>query len=93
MPKVILKGYIVVPSEDLVAVQKELPNHIERTRQEKGCLFFDVSQDEGSINRFSVHEEFIDKKSFSDHQERVRNSKWGTVSKNIERHYHINEIE
>ena len=93
MPKVILKGYIIVPSEDLDAVQKELPIHIENTRQEGGCLIFKVSQDQENTNRFDVHEEFIDKHSFSVHQERVRSSKWGRVSENVKRHYHINQVE
>jgi (4S)-4-hydroxy-5-phosphonooxypentane-2,3-dione isomerase len=36
--KVILKGYVIVPSEDLDAVQKALPAHIEKTREEAGCF-------------------------------------------------------
>jgi len=78
---------------DLDAVKQELPLHIEKTRQEDGCLIFDVSQDTENKNRFNVHEEFIDKESFSNHQERVRNSYWGKVSANIERHYHVNQIQ
>ena len=93
LPKVILKGYIIVSSEDFDAVQKELPGHIERTRQEEGCLIFEVSQDQENTNRFNVHEEFIDKDSFSVHQDRVRSSKWGKVSANIERHYRISQVE
>ena len=92
LPKVILKGFIIVPSEDLKAVQAELPIHIENTRKERGCLIFQVLQDKAQSNRFDVHEEFIDKESFEAHQIRVKNSKWGRVSSNIERHYHVNQI-
>ena len=46
MTKVILQGYIIVPSEDLQAVQEELPMHIQRTQQEEGCLVFEVHQDQ-----------------------------------------------
>jgi quinol monooxygenase YgiN len=92
-PKIILKGYVIVSSEDLDAVQKALPDHIEKTRAETGCLMFDVVQDQKNKNRFNVHEEFVDKASFSAHQDRVRNSNWGVVSANIEKHYHINQVE
>ena len=93
MPKIILKGFIIVPSEDLNAVLAELPIHIENTKKEKGCLIFQVLQDQAQSNRFSVHEEFMDRESFETHQNRVKNSKWGRVSSNIERHYHVNKID
>lgn len=92
MPSVVLKGYIIVPDEDLNAIQTELPTHIENTKREKGCLLFQVLQDKTQLNRFTVHEEFVDIASFEAHQDRVKNSKWGRVSSNIERHYHVNHI-
>ena len=92
MAKVILKGFIIVPAEDFNAVLAELPIHIENTQNEEGCLIFEVLRDEAHSNRFNVHEEFIDKASFEAHQERVKNSKWGRVSSNIERHYHVNQV-
>lgn len=91
MPKVILKGYILVTDTDLAAVKKELLNHIQLTRQEEGCLVFEVSQDTENSNRFNVYEEFTDSISFESHQKRVRNSRWGEVSENVSRHYQIND--
>ncbi len=93
MSKVVLKGYIIVPDSDLTAVKEELPIHIDLTRKEAGCLIFEVTQDEASKNRFDVYEEFIDKESFAHHQERVRNSKWGSVTKNVERFYEITGLD
>lgn len=93
MAKVILKGYIIVPLEDLNAVIEALPIHIEKTTQEAGCLVFRVLQDQQQSNRFTVHEEFVDKESFDVHQDRVKGSKWGDVSANIERHYHVNQVK
>lgn len=58
---------------------------------EESLLIFEVVQDSGNPNRFNVHDEFIDKESFEYHQQRVRNSDWGKVSMNIERHYHVNQ--
>lgn len=89
MSKVILKGYILVPETDLLAVKKELPNHIDLTRNEVGCLVFEVSQDQENVNRFNVYEEFSSKDAFASHQERVRNSKWGEITVNVERRYEV----
>jgi quinol monooxygenase YgiN len=89
MNKVVLKGYIVVPDSDLAAVDKELPVHIELTKKEDGCLIFEVTRDEKEKNRFHVYEEFESEEAFSNHQQRVRSSKWGSVTKNVERFYEV----
>ncbi len=91
MSKVILKGFVVVPEDDLSAVLKELNNHIDFTREEPGCLIFEVTQDLGNPTRFDVYEEFIDIAAFENHQQRVERSEWGRVSANVERHYEISE--
>ena len=89
--KLTLKGYILVPDADLAAIRMELPNHIQLSRAEPGCLLFDVTPDQDNPNRFNVYEEFVDKEAFEYHQQRVRNSKWGEVSHNAERHYQLHE--
>jgi autoinducer 2-degrading protein len=93
MAKVILKGHIIVPDADIAAVKMELINHIELTRQESGCLVFKVSQDTENLNRFNVYEEFADRSSFANHQDRVRQSTWGATTVNVERHYEITDAE
>jgi autoinducer 2-degrading protein len=93
MAKVILKGHIIVPDSDIAAVKVELINHIELTTQESGCIVFKVSQDTDNLNRFNVYEEFTDRNSFANHQVRVRESKWGAITKNVERHYEITDVE
>ncbi len=82
-----------MPNSDLEAVIEELPNHITLTRQETGCLVFEVSQDNDDLNRFYVYEEFANKKAFELHQQRARNSNWGKISASVERHYEISSIE
>lgn len=89
MSKIFLKGHIFVPDSDLVAVKKELQTHIFLTRKEEGCLVFEVTQDEVEINKFHVYEEFVNESAFSNHQQRVRDSKWGSVTKSVERFYEI----
>ena len=93
MAKIILSGYIEVPHEDLELVKYELQNHIKLTHQESGCIKFEVTQREASTNIFEVYEEFSSKEAFDFHQDRVRNSKWGQVSKNVKRNYQIEEIK
>jgi quinol monooxygenase YgiN len=89
MSKLILQGYIIVSNHDLDLVQSELSRHIELTREEEGCLVFTVSQDKENKNIFHVYEEFANKAAFEAHQCRVRESSWGNVTKNVERHYQI----
>ncbi len=38
MYKIILKGFIIIPPNDLALVKDELDNHIQLTRSETGCL-------------------------------------------------------
>lgn len=91
MGKVILQGYIEVPDEALAAVCDELPRHAELTRQEKGCLVFEVSQDDSHPNRFSVYEEFVDEESFENHQDRITSSRWAKVTAEVTRHYNVTQ--
>ena len=87
--KVILQGHIIVSNSDLAVVISALPLHKKLTKQEAGCLLFDVTQDLSNPNKFNVDEEFIDKDAFDFHQRRVKDSHWGKVTKNIERHYQM----
>lgn len=91
MSKVILEGYIVVPDDDLEAVSAELPTHIALTLEEEGCLLFKVTQKPSAPNVFNVHEEFVDQSAFELHQQRVRQSAWGEITTNVERHYTVRE--
>ena len=91
LPLVRLNGYIIVPADDLDAVLAELPNHISLTRQEPGCISFQVVQSTENPHRFDVAEEFVDRLSFEQHQARVGQSYWGEVTQRVERHYQIDE--
>ena len=91
MGKVKLSGFIVVPESDLDLVLSELPNHINLTRQEAGCISFDVHQSDSEPCRFEVDEEFESREAFEQHQSRVKASYWGKVTNNVKRHYDITE--
>ena len=85
-----LQGFIIVPTEELDIVKNELINHKYLTLQESGCLSFSVTQDKSNLCKFDVYEEFVDQAAFDKHQTRVKSSKWGDVTKNVERYYQIN---
>lgn len=89
MSKVVLEGYIDVPDADLDFVKTELPKHIELTREESGCLVFSVEQDKSNRNRFDVYEVFASQEAFDAHQDRVKSSRWGAITKNVQRNYCI----
>ena len=93
MPRITLKGHIVVPDHDLQAVMAQLPTHITLTRQEEGCLLFEVRQDASTPKVFWVHEEFTDRAAFDAHQQRIQSSDWGRVASSAERHYEITEAD
>ncbi|MFQ1634082.1 putative quinol monooxygenase [Aeromonas veronii] len=88
----ILKGFIIVPPNDLAAVKDELDNHICLTHAETGCLTFKVTQDPLNPCRFDVYEEFVDEAAFQAHQARVKSSRWGEITVNVERHYTVTGI-
>ena len=89
MSKITLKGYILVPEQDLQIVKRELINHKKLTLQEQGCISFSVIENSDNPLRFDVFEEFVDKAAFEQHQARVKSSYWGKVTLNVERHYEI----
>ena len=90
---IILSGHISVPESELAKIREALPKHIAATRAEAGCVVFNVQENETEIGRFEVYEEFTDKKAFQCHQERVRQSDWGAVTKNVIRHYTVTGLE
>lgn len=92
MKEIILKGFILVSQNDLMAVKDELDNHIQLTRAETGCLTFKVTQDPLNPCRFDVYEEFVDEAAFQAHQARVKSSRWGKITVNVERHYTVTGI-
>ena len=87
MSKVIVKGFIAVPEAELALIIQELAVHKNLTQKEVGCLVFDVTQRAENPSHFDVYEEFIDNAAFNKHQERVKNSRWGEITGNVERHY------
>lgn len=93
MNKVILKGYITVPENELTSIRDALPAHIAATKSESGCILFEVKESDEEKGRFDVYEEFESKLAFDSHQVRVKNSNWGRITKNVIRNYTIEGID
>jgi len=91
LAKIVLEGHIVVPCAELSAVRQALTTHIRLTREEPGCLLFQVSERPDADGVFDVYEEFVDRTAFEHHQARVRSSDWGALTVNVERHYQVHE--
>lgn len=86
-----LTGYIEVPPNRLEAINTALPEHIRLTRQEAGCISFEVTPDTKHPNRFYVSEVFDSKEAFDAHQARTETSNWAKIAKDIPRHYQIEQ--
>ncbi|CUH82179.1 autoinducer-2 (AI-2) modifying protein LsrG [Tritonibacter multivorans] len=86
---VTLEGYIDVPEPRRSAIKHALPDHIQHSRAEPGCLRFDVTEDTDVPGRFHVSETFTDAAAFEAHQARIKASDWGRISAGIERHYRV----
>lgn len=69
-------------------VRAHLPQHVELTRAEAGCISFDVRQTDDPLI-WHVDERFDDDSAFAAHQRRVATSEWGRATAGIERRYVI----
>ncbi|TVZ41532.1 quinol monooxygenase YgiN [Alteromonadaceae bacterium 2753L.S.0a.02] len=87
MSKIKLSGYIDIPVEDLQAVLRELPMHISLSRDEPGCLEFNVVQDSEIATRLYVYEIFASEPHFEHHQRRLQTSDWGQLTASATRNY------
>lgn len=86
-----LDGYLIVPEDRLQQVLNGLDIHIHLSRKERGCLAFDVWQDDDQPTRLNVSEIFCDRAAFEAHQERTKGSDWYELTTGIQRHYTIEE--
>ncbi len=82
-----LEGHIEVPTERIAQVSEALKDHIRLTREEAGCIFFNVDACSKVPGRFLVSEAFVDEAAFNFHQERERTSPWAEASKDVPREY------
>lgn len=92
MPKIFLQGFLEIPEAQLSHVIGALPKHRGLTLSEPGCLVFGVEPDETHHCRYNVYEEFVSQEAFEYHQKRAKESEWGRVTINVERHYQVHVL-
>ncbi|WP_241491572.1 putative quinol monooxygenase [Winslowiella iniecta] len=88
-----LTGRLVCKSaEEADIVRQYLPEHKELTREETGCVSFEVTETADPMI-WKVEELFTNQATFDAHQKRTKNSVWGRETSMIAREYEIPEIE
>lgn len=91
--KVALSGKLVCASSDEAdLVRQFLPEHIRLTRQEPGCLSFEVTETDDPLV-WRVEELFADAAAFDAHQARTRASEWARETAAIRREYALRTLE
>ncbi|KAA9006683.1 putative quinol monooxygenase [Histidinibacterium aquaticum] len=71
-------------------VRAHLPEHMRLTKQEPGCLKFEVEQVDPLT--WSVDERFADRDSFEAHKARAGGSDWGRATAGIDRNFDVSEL-
>lgn len=76
---------------EAAVVATQLPEHIELTRAERGCLSFEVAATDDPLV-WTVEERFASEEAFAAHQARVAGSEWGRSTAGIERQYETQRL-
>lgn len=82
-----LTGTITIPLEEQDRFRPMFIEHAKLTRQEPGCLVFEVAQDILDPVFFRVSELFEDEAAFVFHQERTSAAVWGQQSGHLKRDF------
>ena len=84
-----LSGRLICANEDEARIVRDhMPEHIRLTRNEPGCLRFDVEETSDPLV-WQVDEAFASQADFDAHQVRMKDSAWGKASVGIARDFKI----
>lgn len=87
--KIFLTGHIHVPDDKLSIVRSALPEHVALTLAEKGCISFEVVEDDAIRGCFWVSETFENQAAFDAHQTRTLKTEWFRITADFPREYEI----
>lgn len=91
-PLIALSGRLTcADAGQLMTVLALLPDHLRQSREEPGCLRFDLWQDDDP-RIWHLSELFLDAEAFAAHGERSRDSAWGRESASFARDFHRREV-
>ena len=82
---------ICASSAESEIVRIHLPEHVRLTRQEPGCLSFEVTLTDDPLI-WRVEELFVDQAAFDAHQARTKASEWARQTAAIRRDYQISSV-
>ncbi|MDY7105397.1 MAG: antibiotic biosynthesis monooxygenase [Actinomycetota bacterium] len=82
-----LTGTITIPVGEQPGLRPLLDEHVRLTRDEPGCVEFEVVQDAERPDVFLVRELFLDESAFAFHQTRGAASPWGRASAHLQRDF------
>lgn len=89
MESVRLSGLLVCrDAEEAASVAEHLPRHVALTREEPGCVSFDVVPTDDPLV-WRVEETFAGRDAFAAHQHRASGGDWGRATAGIERQYTV----
>jgi putative acetyltransferase len=92
IPMVALHGKLIcADAGQMMTALSLLPDHMDLSRAETGCLRFDITQDEDPLV-WSLSEVFADTSAFAAHQSRTADSIWGRDSTDIGRDFHRHDL-
>ncbi|MBU3029920.1 GNAT family N-acetyltransferase [Paracoccus marinaquae] len=91
-PMIALNGRLIcTDAAQMMTALSLLPDHVELSRAEPGCLHFDIRQDDDPLI-WNLAELFTDEDAFAAHKARTGNSLWGQASGAITRDFHQHDI-
>lgn len=91
-PLIALNGRLICEdAPQMMAALSLLPDHMALSRQEPGCLRFDVWQDEDPMV-WNLTELFADQEALEHHQARMAESEWGQGSTDLRRDFVKEEL-
>ncbi|QFU08971.1 Antibiotic biosynthesis monooxygenase [Rhodobacteraceae bacterium THAF1] len=85
MPELSVNGRLICRTEaEADAVRIHLPDHIAATRNEPGCLSFEITQTDDPLV-WAIAERFTDRAAFQAHQDRTATTEWARATAGIPR--------
>lgn len=87
-----VQGRLICQNEAQARIAREnLPEHIRLTREEPGCVSFEVTPTDDPFV-WALNETFTSAETFRAHQARTKASHWGRVSEGILRDFEVTEV-
>jgi quinol monooxygenase YgiN len=89
-----LTGFLICRTLDEAdRVSALVPAHVETTRQERGCLSYEVWRSMADPVCFAVRAVYRDRDALAEHQVRAAGTNWGLATRGATRDFRLTENE